>query len=242
MHDTSAVTVEVRRQDGSRVLTLTPAAADTGSRGRLPKPARTRWRRHARTVASPAACSPAMGTCSAPAATIRRRQQQRKPTRVRPAHNIWPRQHPGSASRSSRAINGNAHAGGFSLIALCDLACSPKMRRWFCPRRRTVCFPLLALAIVRTVCRKGILRPVYRARLLNASEAQSPALGQRVVPRLGCWRVRSSWRPHAPCQPGHHQYRPDLYYDTRCATPQMPRASALCAGGCTQALEESPAQ
>ena len=82
------------------------------------------------------------------------------------------------------AINGDAHAGGFSLIALCDLAVCAEDATLGLPEAAHGLFPLLALAIVKdSLPQKVFFDLVYRARLLNASEAQSLHLVNEVVPR-----------------------------------------------------------
>ena len=72
------------------------------------------------------------------------------------------------------AVNGDAHAGGFSLIALCDLAVCAEDATLGLPETAHGLFPLLALAIVKdSLPQKVFFDLVYRARLLNASEARS---------------------------------------------------------------------
>lgn len=70
------------------------------------------------------------------------------------------------------AVNGNAHAGGFSLVIACDLAVANKDATLGLPEAAHGLFPFLALAIVRDALPKKILFEIaYSARLLSAKEA-----------------------------------------------------------------------
>jgi enoyl-CoA hydratase/carnithine racemase len=82
------------------------------------------------------------------------------------------------------ALNGNAHAGGFSLVVACDLAFAEEGATLGLPEAAHGLFPLLALAIVRDALPKKVLFDiVYNARLLSAEEARALHLVNDVVPR-----------------------------------------------------------
>lgn len=82
------------------------------------------------------------------------------------------------------ALNGNAHAGGFSLVVGCDLAFAEEGATLGLPEIAHGLFPLLALAIVRDAMPKKVLFDmVYNARLLSAEEARELSLVNEVVPR-----------------------------------------------------------
>lgn len=81
------------------------------------------------------------------------------------------------------AINGDAMAGGFSLIASCDLAISVASARFGLPELQAGAFPMLALVTaVHAVPRKLLFDIIYNARLLAASEALQHGLLSQVVP------------------------------------------------------------
>src|SRR5947207_15443938 len=82
------------------------------------------------------------------------------------------------------AINGNAHAGGFSLVAACDMAIVAEDATLGLPEAAKGLFPFLALAIVKDALPKKVLFDiVYNARLMRAEEACALHLVNAVVPR-----------------------------------------------------------
>jgi enoyl-CoA hydratase/carnithine racemase len=82
------------------------------------------------------------------------------------------------------AVNGNAHAGGFSLVVACDLAFVEEGATLGLPEIAHGLFPLLALAIVRDALPKKVLFDiVYNARLLTTDEARALHLVNEIVPR-----------------------------------------------------------
>jgi len=82
------------------------------------------------------------------------------------------------------AVNGNAHAGGFSIVAACDLAIVADDATLGLPEAANGLFPFLALAIVKDALPKKILFDiVYNARLLSAAEACALHLANAAVPR-----------------------------------------------------------
>lgn len=70
------------------------------------------------------------------------------------------------------AVNGAAHAGGFSVVAACDLAVAASHATFGLPEASRGLFPFIALAIVRdTLPKKVFFDLVYTARLMPAAEA-----------------------------------------------------------------------
>lgn len=82
------------------------------------------------------------------------------------------------------AINGNAHAGGFSLVVACDLAIAAEDATLGLPEAAHGLFPFLALAIVRDSLPKKLLFDIaYNARLMSAQEAMAHHLVNRIAPK-----------------------------------------------------------
>lgn len=82
------------------------------------------------------------------------------------------------------AVNGNAHAGGFSIVVTCDLAIAAEDATLGLPEAAKGLFPFLALAIVKDAVPKKVLFDiVYNARLMAAEEARALHLVNAVVPR-----------------------------------------------------------
>ncbi|MGE0714458.1 MAG: enoyl-CoA hydratase/isomerase family protein, partial [Alphaproteobacteria bacterium] len=82
------------------------------------------------------------------------------------------------------AVNGDAHAGGFSVVVACDLAVCATDATLGLPEAAAGFFPYLALAAVRDALPKKLLFDlVYGARLLGADEAREHHLVNVVVPR-----------------------------------------------------------
>ncbi|WP_158921539.1 enoyl-CoA hydratase/isomerase family protein [Acidisphaera sp. S103] len=80
------------------------------------------------------------------------------------------------------AVNGNAHAGGFSLVIACDLAFVAEKATLGLPEAAHGLFPFLALAIVRDALPKKLLFDLaYNARLMSAEAACSLHLVNKVV-------------------------------------------------------------
>jgi enoyl-CoA hydratase/carnithine racemase len=139
------------------------------------------------------------------------------------------------------AINGNAHAGGFSLVTACDLALASDTATLGLPEIAHGLFPFLALAIVKdTLPKKVLFDLVYRARLLSAYEARELHLINEVVPAAdvltravelaGCTRA---------CNPDIVSLGRDLYYSTRCANPgDAVEQSRFALAAALKALEE----
>lgn len=71
------------------------------------------------------------------------------------------------------AINGDAHAGGFSLLTACDLAVMSEAAELALPELAHGLFPILAMATVqRVVSRKLFFELAYEGRRLSAAEAR----------------------------------------------------------------------
>jgi enoyl-CoA hydratase/carnithine racemase len=82
------------------------------------------------------------------------------------------------------AINGDAIAGGFSLISAADLAIAVDTARFGLPELAVGAFPMLALATsVSLLPRKVLFDLIYNARLLSAAEALQFGLVSAVVPK-----------------------------------------------------------
>ncbi|MEK6349633.1 MAG: enoyl-CoA hydratase/isomerase family protein, partial [Burkholderia sp.] len=119
------------------------------------------------------------------------------------------------------ANNGNTHAGGFSLLTACDLAVTHADASFGLPEIAHGLFPFLALAIVKDSLPKKLLWDmVYRARLLNAEEAQRFHLVNEIVPKDA---VRERAIELAGCTAQWNRdivsLGRDLYYNTRCSNP-----------------------
>ena len=73
------------------------------------------------------------------------------------------------------AVNGNAHAGGFGVVIGCDLAVAAQDATFGLPEAAEGLFPFIALAIVKTRCRKNAVRPdLRRSPHGRARSARSP--------------------------------------------------------------------
>jgi enoyl-CoA hydratase/carnithine racemase len=82
------------------------------------------------------------------------------------------------------AVNGNAHAGGFSIVIACDMAICADDATLGLPEAAHGLFPFLALAIVRDALPKKLLFDlVYNARLMRAEEARALHLVNELAPR-----------------------------------------------------------
>jgi enoyl-CoA hydratase/carnithine racemase len=82
------------------------------------------------------------------------------------------------------AVNGDAHAGGLSVVIGCDLAVAADDATLGLPEAANGLFPFIALAIVKDALPKKILFDlVYNARLMSADEARSLHVINEAVPR-----------------------------------------------------------
>ncbi len=81
------------------------------------------------------------------------------------------------------AVNGDALAGGFSLLAGCDMAIASDGARFGLPELDYGLFPLLALAATHDLLPPKLLfEIIYEGRLLSATEARAMHLINRSVP------------------------------------------------------------
>jgi enoyl-CoA hydratase/carnithine racemase len=82
------------------------------------------------------------------------------------------------------AVNGDAHAGGFSLVVASDLAVVAVDATLGLPEAAKGLFPFIALAIVKDSLPKKVLFDlIYNARLMSASEGRETHVVNEVVPR-----------------------------------------------------------
>jgi enoyl-CoA hydratase/carnithine racemase len=82
------------------------------------------------------------------------------------------------------AVNGPAHAGGFSVVVACDLAIAAREATFGLPEAARGLFPFIALAIVKDALPKKVLFDlIYSARLMDAPEALSLHLVNELADR-----------------------------------------------------------
>jgi len=126
------------------------------------------------------------------------------------------------------AINGNAHAGGFSLVVACDMAVMAEDATLGLPEAAKGLFPFLALAIVKDALPKKVLFDiVYGARLMDAAEAKTLHLVNEALPRgIVLDRAIALAERASAYDPSIVRLGRDLYYNMRNMSP-------------AQALEES---
>jgi enoyl-CoA hydratase/carnithine racemase len=119
------------------------------------------------------------------------------------------------------AVNGNAHAGGFSLMVACDMAVVAEDATLGLPEAAHGLFPFLALAIVRDALPKKLFfEIVYAARLMGAKEACALHLANEIA-------TRNTVLPRAVAiveaanagNPDILMLGRDLYYATRGVSP-----------------------
>jgi len=126
------------------------------------------------------------------------------------------------------AVNGNAHAGGFSLVIACDMAVVAEDATVGLPQVAKGLFPFLALAIVKDALpKKTLFDVVYRARLMDAAEAKGLHVVNEVVARGAVVdRAVALAEAASAHNPAILRLGRDLYYNMRNMNP-------------AQALEES---
>jgi enoyl-CoA hydratase/carnithine racemase len=82
------------------------------------------------------------------------------------------------------AVNGAAHAGGFSVVVACDLAVAAREATFGLPEAAKGLFPFIALAIVKDALPKKVLFDlVYSARLMRPAEALALHLVNEITDR-----------------------------------------------------------
>src|SRR3954470_410429 len=126
------------------------------------------------------------------------------------------------------AANGNAHAGGFSVVVACDLAVAAEDATLGLPEAAKGLFPFLALAIVKDALPKKVLFDiVYGARLMDAAEAKALHLVNEALPRDAVLdRAIAIAERASAYDPAIVRLGRDLYHNMRNMSP-------------AQALEES---
>jgi enoyl-CoA hydratase/carnithine racemase len=120
------------------------------------------------------------------------------------------------------AVNGHAHAGGFSLVLACDLAVVADGATLGLPESSHGLFPFLALAVARDALPKKVLfEIIYEGRLLSALEAKDLNVVNRIVSRdevlaQAIAAVERATRG----SPNILMLGRDLYYSMRDQTPE----------------------
>jgi enoyl-CoA hydratase/carnithine racemase len=119
------------------------------------------------------------------------------------------------------AVNGNAHAGGFSIVVACDLAIVADDATLGLPEAANGLFPFLALAIVKDALPKKVLFDiVYNARLMSAEEARALSLVNAMVPRATVLdRAVAVAEKASSTNPDVLMLGRDVYYGMRGSTP-----------------------
>jgi enoyl-CoA hydratase/carnithine racemase len=119
------------------------------------------------------------------------------------------------------AVNGDAHAGGFSVVVACDLAIVADDATLGLPEAARGLFPFLALAVVADALPKKLFfEIVYDARLMTARDACSLQLANAAVPRQEVVaRAVEAVERAAQGNPDILMLGRDLYYSTRGMTP-----------------------
>jgi enoyl-CoA hydratase/carnithine racemase len=243
MHDASAGIVEVRRQDDIAILTLTRPAANNRITQQMAESgvAALEDARRDRGITGCVLTGHGDVFCTG--------GDYRSAGSGSAGQLEFARAHNDLAHAMSRlgkplvaAVNGDAHAGGFSLVTLCDLAVCAEDATLGLPEAAHGLFPLLALAIVKdSLPQKVFFDIVYRARLLTAIEARSLHLVNEIVPK-----ARVIERAVELAASTRHANRDivgigrDLYYGTRCAPPHEANERARFAlAAALKALDES---
>jgi enoyl-CoA hydratase/carnithine racemase len=119
------------------------------------------------------------------------------------------------------AVNGDAHAGGFSVVIGCDLAVAADDATLGLPEAAKGLFPFIALAIVKDALPKKILFDlIYNARLMRADEARSLHVINEAVPRPAVLdRAIELAERGASYRPEIVALGRDVYYRMRGVTP-----------------------
>jgi enoyl-CoA hydratase/carnithine racemase len=126
------------------------------------------------------------------------------------------------------AVNGDAHAGGFSVVIGCDLAVAADDATLGLPEAAKGLFPFIALAIVKDALPKKVLFDlVYNARLMSADEARSLHVINEAVPRPAVLdRAIELAKRAASHRPEIVTLGRDVYYKMRGLTPADAMADA----------------
>jgi enoyl-CoA hydratase/carnithine racemase len=120
------------------------------------------------------------------------------------------------------AVNGDAHAGGFSLVIACDLAVVAADATLGLPEAANGLFPFIATAIVKDSLPKKVLFDlIYNARLMTACEAREMHVVNEVVPRAVVLdRAIELAERASRYNPEIVKLGRDLYYDLRGIKPE----------------------
>lgn len=126
------------------------------------------------------------------------------------------------------AVNGDAHAGGFAVLVACDLAVAAEDATFGLPEAAKGLFPFIALATVRDALPKKVLfEVIYRARLMDATEARSLHLINEAVGRRDVLSRAVALAEEASVHNGEIvALGRGLYYETRAARPRGAMAAA----------------
>lgn len=140
------------------------------------------------------------------------------------------------------AVNGNAHAGGFSLVVACDLAVMADDATLGLPEAAHGLFPFLALALAREAIPKKLLfEIVYDARLIPAAEALSLHLVNKMVPRNDVLPAAIEMVERASRgNPDVLMLGRDLYYAMRGLSPDQALDAARFALGSALSAADEP--
>jgi len=128
------------------------------------------------------------------------------------------------------AVNGDAHAGGLSVVIGCDLAVASADATFGLPEAANGLFPFLALAIVKDALpKKALFDLIYNARLLTAQEALDLRIVNEVAPRRRPRARNRARRAGRSSQRGNRHARPrPLLRHARLGTDGRTRSSAGC--------------
>lgn len=142
------------------------------------------------------------------------------------------------------AINGNAHAGGFSIVIACDLAIVADDATLGLPEAANGLFPFLALAIVKDALPKKVLFDiVYNARLMSAKEACTLHLTNEAISRASVLdRAVEAAERASSHNANILMLGRDLYYSMRCLGPSEALENSRFALGVALAAEEPKSQ
>lgn len=129
------------------------------------------------------------------------------------------------------AVNGDAHAGGFSVVAGCDLAVMADDATLGLPEAAKGLFPFIALAIVKDALPKKLLFDiVYNARPMDAREARALHLVNEVVARAAVLdKALDAAEKASAHDPQMLRLGRDLYYGMRGAEPDAAMEQARIA-------------
>lgn len=140
------------------------------------------------------------------------------------------------------AVNGNAHAGGFSLVVACDLAFMAEDATLGLPEAAHGLFPFLALALAREAIPKKLLfEIIYDARLISSAEALALHLVNAVVRREDVLQAAiGAVERAAQGNPDVLMLGRDLFYGMRGLSPEQALDQARFALGSALSAADEP--